>query len=115
MSTSHHGGCIHQLEGRIDNGVVHNGQIISEPNGRNALAYRHGKDLYGTLSDSIPHYKAFAIRDDQWGQTFRRMLNALMPQNFGQDGEVDWVAERNRYTTQSRQKVGTSYYIGAFR
>lgn len=60
-------------------GAVYNGQVVTEPKGRNALPYGHGKDLYDALTDSIHQYRAFAVRDDQWGQMFRRVLNALVP------------------------------------
>jgi hypothetical protein len=63
---------------------------------------RTGRDLYGTLSENIHKYKGgrrngYVVRSDQWGEAVRKILRALIPKEFEEDGAVDWEKERKRY------------------
>ena len=64
--------------------------------------FRTGKDLDGTLSEIIHRCKGsgqsgYVVRSDQWGESVRRILKALILTKFDDDGEVDWEEERKRY------------------
>jgi hypothetical protein len=70
--------------------------------GKKGVPYKIGSELYGLLSTNIHEYRAnarenYQVRNDQWGESIRKILKALAPQNFDPDGEVDWAAERARY------------------
>ena len=96
----------HPLEGLIGQGVVVNGDVTAESQKyRKGLEYRMGSDLFGILSDNIHQYQdagdvagQYAIRDDQWGLTVRKILERLIPIHINaQTGEVTWAAERQRF------------------
>lgn len=72
--------------------------------GKNGQVYWTGKHLHGTLSDEIHHFRqGFMVEeDDGWTKLVTDVLRTLQPKNF-KDGEVDWVAERNRYLVPGTQ------------
>ena len=67
---------------------------------QNATVAIEGARLYNKLSDEIHRYRGTEYRVGEpgdWDVAISDILNALQPENFKQNGDVDWIKERKRY------------------
>lgn len=78
--------------------------MSSHTKGQNGFLYTTGETMYSILSDEIHRYRPedFHIEDDDgWTAVVTDILRALRPLEANIDPktrEVDWKAERLRYT-----------------
>ena len=75
-------------------------RIYEEVTTQNATVGIEGMRLYNKLSDEIHRYRDTEYRVEEpgdWDIAISDILKALKPENFNEDGDVDWTEERKRY------------------
>ena len=54
--------------------------------------------MYSTISVNTHHFRGeYTAVDDQWDAMQGAILKALVPENIGERGEVDWRREMERF------------------